>query len=199
MNVAVRYYSRSGHVKLMAEALARGAGVEALSIEDPKAQLTEPVDILFIGGALYNFQLAQELKDYIDNLPEGIVADRAICFGSSWLTRRPVYLIQERLKNRGFTVAPQAVYARNNPRKLILESAEVFAEMEVQRELGSDAARPKPYVYFTKAEERVEAAEAEAEADDEDVELEVEELVAEVEEAAATEAEGGVEDLTEEA
>ena len=158
MNVAVRYYSRSGHVKLMAEALAKGAGVEAISIDDPRAKLTEPVDILFIGGALYAYQLDQKLKDFIASLPEGIVTDRAICFGSSWLTRRPVYLIQGMLKDRGINVAPQAVYARNNPRKLILESAEVFAEMEANRDADDDAARPKPYVYVVKADERNEAA-----------------------------------------
>lgn len=168
MNVAVRYYSRSGHVKLMAEALAKGAGVEAISIDDPRAKLTKPVDILFIGGALYAYQLDQKLKDYIASLPEGIVTDRAICFGSSWLTRRPVYLIQGMLKDRGINVAPQAVYARNNPRKLILESAEVFAEMETQRAADEEADRPKPYVYTVKAEERAEAAEDEDYEDDED-------------------------------
>ena len=30
MKIAVRYYSRGGNVKMLAEALARGAGVEAV-------------------------------------------------------------------------------------------------------------------------------------------------------------------------
>jgi|GEM_PF-1011138 len=158
MNVAVRYYSRGGHVKLMAEALARGAGVEAISIDDPKAKLTKPVDLLFIGGALYNFQIDQKVKDYIETLSPELVTDRAICFGSSWLTRRPVYLIQEKVKNRGITVSPQALYARGNPKQIILDAAEVFAEMEANRDADDDAARPKPYVYVVKADERNEAA-----------------------------------------
>ena len=163
MKVAVRYYSRSGHVKKMAEALARGAGVEAIAIDEPGAKLTKPVDILFIGGGLYSFPISQELKDYIAELDESLVTDRAICFGSSFLTRRPVYMIQEALKHQAINVAQQAVYARNNPRQLILDSAEVFAEMEVKRAKDEEKDRPKPYVYTMKAEERNEAALAEAE------------------------------------
>ena len=162
MNVAVRYYSRSGHVKALAEALAEGAGVEAISIDDPKGKLTKPVDILFIGGALYAYQLDQKLKDYIAAIPEGMVKDRAICFGSSALTRRPIFLIQDELKKVGINVAPQAVYGRGNPRKLVLESAKVFAEIESKRESDEDTL--KPYMYFKKAEERYDAAQAEAEA-----------------------------------
>ena len=166
MNVAVRYYSRGGHVKRMAEALARGAGVEAISVDDPRAKLTKPVDILFIGGALYNFQIDEKIKDYIKGLTPELVTDRAICFGSSWLTRRPVYLIQEKVKDQGITVAPQALYARGNPKQIILDAAEVFAEMEVNRNADDDAARPKPYIYVVKADERNEAA-ALAEEDEE--------------------------------
>lgn len=160
MKVAVRYYSRGGNVKMLAEALARGAGVEAVSIDAPNGPLTEPVDILFIGGAIYNFLLDPKLKQYIADMPEGIVTDRVICFGSSFLTRRPVYLLQDYLRQKGFTVAPQAVYSRHKPRQLMLETAEVFAEYEIARD--KDGELPRPGVYMRRAEKRREAAEAEA-------------------------------------
>lgn len=52
MKKAVRYYSRLGSTKTIAEAIAQGAGVQAVSItEEP--ELTEPVDVLFLGGAPY--------------------------------------------------------------------------------------------------------------------------------------------------
>ena len=53
MRVAIRYQSRGGHVKEMAEFVSEGTEVEAISIDDPHASITEPVDVLFIGGALY--------------------------------------------------------------------------------------------------------------------------------------------------
>ena len=48
MNVAVRYYSRSGNTKALADAMARAAGVSAISVDAPEAKLDEPVDVLFI-------------------------------------------------------------------------------------------------------------------------------------------------------
>lgn len=48
MNVAVRYYSRSGNTKALADAMARAAGVPAISVDAPEAKLDEPVDVLFI-------------------------------------------------------------------------------------------------------------------------------------------------------
>jgi flavodoxin len=160
LKAAVRYYSRGGHVKQMAEALARGAGVEAISIDDPRAPLKEPVDVLFIGGGLYYYQLDSKLRDYIENLDADMVPGRAVCFGSSYLTRRPVYLIQDYVKRQGITVAPQALYARNNPRQLILDAAEYFAECEINRDPELDGLAP--YQYWTRAEEKRKKAEEEA-------------------------------------
>lgn len=57
MNAAVRYYSRSGNTKAVAEAIAKGAGVQAVSVDAADAKITEPVDVLFIGGALYAYGL----------------------------------------------------------------------------------------------------------------------------------------------
>ncbi|MBQ3427710.1 MAG: hypothetical protein IJH37_11310 [Clostridia bacterium] len=48
MNIAVRYYSRSGNTKAVAEAIAKAVNVDAVSVEKPEAQITEPVDVLFI-------------------------------------------------------------------------------------------------------------------------------------------------------
>lgn len=46
MKIAVRYYTKTGNTKRMAEAVAKAVGVEALPISTP---ITEPVDILFLG------------------------------------------------------------------------------------------------------------------------------------------------------
>ena len=47
---AVRYFSKLGNTKTIAEAIADGAGAKAVSVtEEP--ELKEPVDILFLGGA----------------------------------------------------------------------------------------------------------------------------------------------------
>ncbi|MDO4536902.1 MAG: hypothetical protein Q4B54_01990 [Coriobacteriales bacterium] len=141
MKVAVRYYSRGGNTKAMAEALARGAGCEALSIEDPKAAITQDVDLLFIGGALYAYSLDKKLVDYIATLPADKIG-RAVCFGTSWLTRRPVFLIQGKLKERGITIAQQAAYSHGKPKPSLVEALEFFAKNEVDRDTSLDGMSP---------------------------------------------------------
>ena len=43
MKVAIRYQSRGGNVKSMAEALSRGCGVEAIPINSLKAKIKETI------------------------------------------------------------------------------------------------------------------------------------------------------------
>lgn len=129
MSVAIRYQSRGGHVKEMAEIIAEGVGVDPISIDDPRAPITKPVDVLFIGGALYKFRLDPGLEEFIESIPEGMVRT-AIVFGSSALTRRPVYLIQERVKARGIDIHPSALYMRGKPKPYLHEIGSPWAARE---------------------------------------------------------------------
>ncbi len=129
MSVAIRYQSRGGHVKEMAEIIAEGVGVDPISVDDPRAPITKPVDVLFIGGALYKFKLDPSLEEFIKNIPEGMVRV-AIVFGSSALTRRPVYLIQERVKARGIDIHPSALYMRGKPKPYLHEIGSPWAARE---------------------------------------------------------------------
>lgn len=159
MNVAIRYFSRGGHVKAMAEALERGTGARAISITDPDAQITERVDLLFIGGALYNFALDKTFKEYLENLPEGLI-EEAVCFGSSWLTRRPIFLIQDVLKSKNIKICKQAIYSRNNPNADLLEAIEFFGKNEITRDRSLDGM--PPYMIFKRSQEIKEAKAAAA-------------------------------------
>ena len=190
MKVAIRYYSRGGHVQKMAEAMAKGVGVDAISIDEPGAEITSHVDLLFIGGALYKFQLDPIFKQYLLDLPEGLI-DEAVCFGSSFLTRRPIYLIQEYLKSKGIKISKQAIYARNDPNDDLLGVIEYFAHNEVTRDRSLDGL--PPYMVFKRSQELKEQREAakaegrdfEAEQDAENKRRAAEAAVAEAEAAAA--------------
>ena len=70
MKIAVRYQSRGGNTKAVAEAIAKVAGVQAESINNP---ITEPVDLLFVGGGVYAWDIDKALKVYLEGLsPEFI-------------------------------------------------------------------------------------------------------------------------------
>ena len=63
MKVAVRYQTRGGNTKAVAEAIAKAAGVKAKPIDAP---ISEPVDLLFIGGGVYSLNIDRSPKDYME-------------------------------------------------------------------------------------------------------------------------------------
>ncbi len=79
MKYAVRYYTKTGNTKRLAEAVAEALGVEALPISEPVA---EPVDVLFLGNSYYAFNIDPEVRDFIKTLsPEKV--GRIVNFGSA--------------------------------------------------------------------------------------------------------------------
>lgn len=150
MNVAIRYYSRGGNVEAMAEAISRGTGVEAISIDSPEAPITEKVDLLFMGAALYAFKLDPKVYEYIESLDEELIGE-VICFGSSMLTRRPVLILQDLFKKKGVKINKQAIYSRNHPNDDLLGVIEYFAENELTRDRSLDGL--PPYKIFQRSQE----------------------------------------------
>lgn len=110
----VRYYSRSGNTKALAEAIAKALNVEAVSVDSENAEIKEPVDILFIGGALYAYGLDKHLKTYLENLV-GSKIKKAVVFSTSWLSKHSVDLIKNSLKEKGIDVEEKYIYAKNKP------------------------------------------------------------------------------------
>ncbi|WP_026507494.1 flavodoxin family protein [Butyrivibrio sp. MC2013] len=79
MTYAVRYYTKTGNTKRLAEAMARELGVEALPISEP---VTEAVDILFLGNSFYAFNIDPEVKKFVGSLDKTKVG-KIVNFGSA--------------------------------------------------------------------------------------------------------------------
>ena len=79
MKIAVRYYTKTGNTKRLAEAVAKAAGVEALPLSSP---IEEPVDILFLGNSYYAFSIDPEVRSFIRSLSKDKVG-RIVNFGSA--------------------------------------------------------------------------------------------------------------------
>ena len=83
MTKAVRYFSKLGNTKTIAEAIAEGAGVPAVSISD-EPELKERVDVLYLGGAPYANIMAPELKEYAEKLDATKVGCVILFTTSNW-------------------------------------------------------------------------------------------------------------------
>ncbi|MSS19139.1 flavodoxin family protein [Pseudoramibacter porci] len=127
MNSAVRYYSRSGNTRLVAEAIAKAMGVKAVAVDDSQAALTQPVDVLFIGGALYAYGIDEHLKAYLDTLKKDQVK-KAVVFSTSLVSKHAIALIKAALNEKGIPVAEQTLYFRGKPSEKNQQEAMRFAE-----------------------------------------------------------------------
>lgn len=130
MKTAVRYFSKLGNTKKIAEAIAEGAGVKAVSIAD-EPKLKEYVDILVLGGAPYANIMAPELKEYAESLKAEQVG-RVILFTTSNWSRRTVLALRKFLTNNGIKVDKEYFYAH---------MLNINGRAEAAREFGNNITR----------------------------------------------------------
>ena len=79
MKFAVRYYTKTGNTKRLAEAVAGALGVEALPISEP---VSEAVDLLLLGNSYYAFNIDPEVRSFIHSLDKSKVG-KIVNFGSA--------------------------------------------------------------------------------------------------------------------
>ena len=79
MTFAVRYYTKTGNTKRLAEAIAKELGVEALPISEP---VNEAVDYLFLGNSYYAFTIDPEVKAFVASLDKTKIG-KIVNFGSA--------------------------------------------------------------------------------------------------------------------
>lgn len=132
MTTAVRYVTRGGNTKKLADAIAAEAGVEA---KDCSVPLTGPVDLLFLGGSVYWGGIDKKLKQFIDQLDPAMVKCVAT-FGTAALKKEPDREIEQRLQARGIPVASHSFHCRGefaavhrgHPDSRDLQQAAAFAK-----------------------------------------------------------------------
>ena len=100
MKIAVRYYTKTGNTKRLAEAVAEAIGAEALPITAP---VTEKVDILFLGNSYYAFSIDPEVRDYIRSLDKEKVG-RIVNFGSAAMLNSTWKKVKAEADNAGIPI-----------------------------------------------------------------------------------------------
>lgn len=107
MNIAVRYYTRSGNTKKIADAVAKAASVEAKDITNP---LTEKVDILFLGCSYYAFDVDEAVKEFIVKNKDNI--GKIVCFGTSAMMKSMKKPVKKVADTVGVAVADDEFHCR---------------------------------------------------------------------------------------
>ena len=95
MKVAVRYFSRGGNTKKLANAIAEAVGAEALTTEVP---LSEDVDILFLGSSVYAYGVDDSVKKFIAG--NRVKIGKVVNFSTAALVRSTYKQVAKLLKEK---------------------------------------------------------------------------------------------------
>ena len=109
MNIAVRYYTRSGNTEKLAKAIAEAVGVRAESVAEP---LSEKADVLFLGCSYYAFDVDDAIKDFILANREKIA--RIVCFGTSAMMKSTHKPMKKVADEAGVTLADEEFHCRGS-------------------------------------------------------------------------------------
>lgn len=108
MTYQVRYYTKTGNTRKLAEAVAKELGVEALPISTP---VTEKTDILFLGNSYYAFSIDPEVRDFVASLDKDKVG-RIVNFGSAALLNSTYKKVKAEADKVGIPMDPKEFHCR---------------------------------------------------------------------------------------
>lgn len=110
MSIAIRYYSKTGHMKRMAQAIGEVTGSEAKSIEAP---VTEEVDTLFIGAGVYAAVVDWRMKKFIKTLSPDKVKN-VVCFCSAAILESNYKDMRRLLERQGLKVDDREFHCKGS-------------------------------------------------------------------------------------
>ena len=131
MKIAIRYYTKTGNTKKLAEAIGSAINVEAKTVDEP---LTEDVDILFLGSAVYAAGIDSKIKEFIANI--NVNVGEVVNFSSAALIESTYSQIKKQVEAKGLKMSENEFHCRGafkfvhrgRPNDEDLKNAQEFAK-----------------------------------------------------------------------
>ena len=131
MKVAIRYHTKTGNTKKLAEAIGSAINVEAKTVDEP---LTEDVDILFLGSAVYAAGIDSKIKDFIANI--NVNVGEVVNFSSAALIESTYSQVKKQVEAKGLKMSEDEFHCRGafkfvhrgHPNDEDLKNAQEFAK-----------------------------------------------------------------------
>lgn len=131
MKIAVRYYTKTGNTKKLANAIANAVGVEAMDVSAP---LNEDVDILFLGSSVYAAGVDNAIKDFISGIDVNVA--KVVNFSTAAVLNSTYDQVKKLLSKKGIKMDEKAFACRGQflrmhkgrPNDEDLKNAEQFAK-----------------------------------------------------------------------
>ena len=139
MKYAVRYYTKTGNTKRLAEAVAKELGVEALPISTP---IEDKTDVLFLGNSYYAFSIDPEVRSFVASLDKDKVG-KIVNFGSAAMLKSTYKKVKAEADKAGIPMLEKEFHCRGEfkglhkgrPNNEDIKAAVEFTQ-KIKEELG---------------------------------------------------------------
>ena len=109
MKIAVRYFSRGGNTKKLADAISKAVGVEA---ETTSVPLTDDVDILFLGSSVYANGVDNAIKEFVRGI--NVKVGKVVNFSTAALIKSSYKQVSKLLEEKHIPFAKEEFYCRGS-------------------------------------------------------------------------------------
>ena len=131
MKIAIRYYTKTGNTKKLAEAISQVVNIEAKTVDEP---LTEDVDILFLGSAVYVAGIDSRIKEFIKGIDVNV--GEVVNFSSAALIESTYSQVKKEVEAKGLKMSEKEFHCRGafkfvhrgRPNEKDLKDANEFAK-----------------------------------------------------------------------
>lgn len=107
MKIAIRYYTKTGNTKKLAEAISQVVNVEAKTVDEP---LAEDVDILFLGSAVYAAGIDERIKEFIKDIDVNV--GEVVNFSSAALIESTYKQVKKEVEAKGIKMSEKEFHCR---------------------------------------------------------------------------------------
>ena len=107
MKIAIRYYTKTGNTKKLAEAISSVVNVEAKTIDE---KLSEDVDILFLGSSVYAAGVDKRVKEFIKNIDVNVGC--VVNFSSAAIIESTYSQVKKEVEAKGIKMSEDEFHCR---------------------------------------------------------------------------------------
>lgn len=131
MKISVRYYTKTGNTKKLADEIARTVGGEAKTVDK---KLSGDVDILFLGSSVYAAGVDAQVKKFIEDID--VHVGKIVNFSTAAIINSTYHQIKKLAHRKGINVSSKEYHCkgsfgplhRGKPNAADLKEASKFAE-----------------------------------------------------------------------
>ena len=109
MKIAVRYYTKTGNTKKLAEAIAYAIGTAAFDVSVP---LCDGVDVLFLGSSVYAAGVDGEVARFIDSV--NVNVEKVVNFSTAALLPSTYSQVKKLVEQKGMVMATEEFHCRGS-------------------------------------------------------------------------------------